>query len=276
MHHTIPNHLFERFPFDLIRMTGNDAVDFLQRITTNDFSAFKPGDIQKTLIITEKGRMIDAVWAIHNSDHVMLLCSYRMADELIAWLKKFVIMEDIDLENASSRFHVDLHLEAEQMNGYSFRTEYYSVPAIFNLHESESRNIQIPDASFDEWRIQQGIPVSKKELVQDYNPLELNLWNWISFTKGCYIGQEVIARLDTYKKIQRSLCLIGSSDGIFEGEMIVDADHIEIGKITSVSNTFALAVLRSKFAIAGSRLTTAKSSAVDIHKVFLKEEYGRN
>ena len=52
-------------------------------------------------------------------------------------------------------------------------------------------------------RIEQGVPVYGKDLSEDVNPLEARLLEFISFNKGCYVGQEVVARLDTYKKVQK-------------------------------------------------------------------------
>ncbi|KAB1991038.1 CAF17-like 4Fe-4S cluster assembly/insertion protein YgfZ, partial [Haemophilus parainfluenzae] len=54
-------------------------------------------------------------------------------------------------------------------------------------------------------RIQQGRPMPGAELTQDYNPLEAGLWQTISFDKGCYIGQETIARLNTYRGVKQQL-----------------------------------------------------------------------
>lgn len=275
-HTMIQKQVFERFPFDVIRMIGNDSVDFLQRITTNDFSKFKIGDIQKTLIVTEKGRVIDAVWVVNASQQLLIICSYQMANEIILWLSKFIIMEDIVLDNVSNKYSIDLHIGTISASETGYDTDYFGTPSRFLISDSSMNTVQIPDDSFNNFRIEQGIPVSKKELIQDYNPLELNLWNWISFTKGCYIGQEVIARLDTYNKIQRSLCLISSMDEISEGDMIFDNEMKEIGKITSVAKYNGLAVIRSKYAIPDSTLTVSVNKKISIKKVFLKEEYGRN
>lgn len=55
-------------------------------------------------------------------------------------------------------------------------------------------------------RVESGLPAAGHELGEEWNPLEAGLEHAISFTKGCYTGQEVVARLKTYKKVQRSLC----------------------------------------------------------------------
>jgi tRNA-modifying protein YgfZ len=61
-----------------------------------------------------------------------------------------------------------------------------------------------PDA-VDLLRVELGIPLGGKEIDDRVNPLEAGLTRFVSFTKGCYIGQEVIARVDTYKKLHRTL-----------------------------------------------------------------------
>ncbi len=63
----------------------------------------------------------------------------------------------------------------------------------------------IGEKAYEVYRIEQGIPVAPNELNDNYNPHESKLLNAVSFRKGCYIGQEVIARLETYEKVQKYL-----------------------------------------------------------------------
>ena len=82
-------------------------------------------------------------------------------------------------------------------------------------------------------RIEQGVPKHGAELGEDYNPLEAGLELHISGTKGCYIGQEVILRLNTYQKVQKRLRGIVLSDDqpidSFELEMDGNILHPRIG-----------------------------------------------
>jgi len=277
---TTQQKLIKSFPLDAVQMIGSDAVDFLQRITTNDFRTFKKSEVQKTLLITEKGRIVDAIWVFHRGDDLLLLCSETLGNEVISWLNKFIIMEDIQLQNVSHQFSFDLLLYPDDSITTFCRIDYFGIPAALIEHEINYYKIPLFDQPFEYWRIQHGIPVAKKELVQDYNPLELNLWDWISFTKGCYIGQEVIARLDTYNKIQRLLCLIISDDDILEREKLVDEEKKEIGSITSViktnNRTYGLAVVRLKHACTNAVLNTEGGKHIVIEKVFNSKTYGRN
>lgn len=85
---------------------------------------------------------------------------------------------------------------------------------------------------FETFRIEEGVPVTGKELTEEVSPLEAGLQNLVSFTKGCYIGQEVIARLDTYQKLQRSLSAFACLEAI-EGEGMVLQNNSTVGWTTS-------------------------------------------
>ncbi len=266
------------FPFDAIKISGNESVDFLQRIATNQFDEFGPGNIQKTLLVTDRGRILDAVWVVQQHDHLVMFTSRGMAGEIITWLNKYIVMEDIELSDISNEFVIDVHFD---QNDNFYKTDYFGFPASFEVKKSSAVGSVKSAETYEMWRIQNGIPRSKKEITQEYNPLELNLWDWISFTKGCYIGQEVIARLDTYNKIQRVLCKISSNSLISEQELLLDETGVETGKITSVVQTggtyIGLAVLRVKFAVEQQHLTTHETKAiVTIEKTYRKDVYGRD
>ena len=82
-------------------------------------------------------------------------------------------------------------------------------------------------------RIEQGVPKHGTELGEDYNPLEAGLERHISGTKGCYIGQEVILRLNTYQKVQKRLRGIVLSDDQPIDSFELEMDGKQVGFITS-------------------------------------------
>ena len=84
-------------------------------------------------------------------------------------------------------------------------------------------------------RIGEVAPEYGGEMGEAYNPLETGLWGSISFTKGCYIGQEVIARLDTYQKVQKHLVSLSFSPNarVQEGAKLAQEGK-EVGSVTSV------------------------------------------
>ena len=111
------------------------------------------------------------------------------------------------------------------------------------------------DAQWETLRVQQGRPAPAHELTDDDNPLEAGLWNSVSFEKGCYIGQETIARLNTYKGVKKRLWGLKLT-GIAAPGAVISAEGAKVGRLTSVvemeGSAIALAYLRTKAGGEGS------------------------
>jgi len=125
----------------------------------------------------------------------------------------------------------------------------------------------IGEEAYKSFRIEQGIPVAPNEVNDNYNPHEAGLIKYVNFEKGCYIGQEVIARLDTYDKVQKILCGIefAETPDYSESYSLFSSDGSEIGKVTSLvysiklNTPIGLAYIRKLYAEEGTKLT-AKST----------------
>lgn len=125
----------------------------------------------------------------------------------------------------------------------------------------------VGEEAYTEFRILHKIPLAPNELNDKFNPLEAGLKNYIDFEKGCYIGQEVIARLDTYDKVQKALCVLELSEMVDPAEQfnLSDGNGNDAGVITSsafsvkLNKPIALAYVRNKFLKDGTKLT-AKST----------------
>jgi tRNA-modifying protein YgfZ len=143
---------------------------------------------------------------------------------------------------------------------FTHRESAEEVRAVLNAYIEKNEGAIIDDTLFEILRVEAGLPKSPNELNEKHNPLETSLAHTaVSFTKGCYIGQEVIARLDSYDKVQRHMMGVEFTS---EGAMgpIVAAEN-EIGEVTSVvqspqfSQPIGLAYIRSAHANPGSTIT---------------------
>ncbi len=122
----------------------------------------------------------------------------------------------------------------------------------------ESGGEELSSFEYNLLRLEAGFPVETRELTEEYSPLEVGLENFISTSKGCYTGQEVIARQLNYGKVARQLC------GIKLDKMADTADRVwldgrTIGVVTSVGNSprfgfIALGVLRKPYNQAGTEV----------------------
>jgi len=107
-------------------------------------------------------------------------------------------------------------------------------------------------------RIRSGVPGTGRELSADYIPLEVGLWDEISFNKGCYTGQEIIARMESRERVARTIIHVTAEQAIAQGAELY-ADGKRVGMVTSSVTTpanehVAIAVVKVVAAQPGSRL----------------------
>ncbi len=120
----------------------------------------------------------------------------------------------------------------------------------------------IGESAYNSFRIEQGIPAAPNEINDLFNPHELKLSHLIDTTKGCYIGQEVLARLETYEKVQKYLfgLTFESEVNITPETQLLDDDGNEAGILTSSVNSIklkkpiGLAVIRKNYLNNNSKL----------------------
>ncbi len=127
---------------------------------------------------------------------------------------------------------------------------------------------------FEILRIENGMPIAPNEINEKHNPLEIPGIGReaVSFTKGCYIGQEVIARLDAQDKVQRQLVglcfadeLPSPGDRISDESLVGTALGDEIGEVTSTVNSpqkgpIALGYVRGKYANPGRKISVKSAN----------------
>ena len=282
----------------LLRLEGIDAVDFLNRISTNDFRNFSRRDSLQTVLASEKGKVVDSIIVLHRDDHLLLIVSRGAQSTVKQWIEKFILAEDLRVVDQTGKyllfavFHPrDVSKNLVEGNaGSVFYSKYYDEDAAFYILDAlllppDSVRLltenQVGNDAFEIYTIRHGIPQCRPEIMRECNPLELNLWNQISFTKGCYIGQEVIARLDTYKKIQRTLCSFRSNSPVVPGaECRIVHGGKDIGIVTNCAcdddnrrSFVGLGVIRKEFALKGAKYSMADGAvSIIVEHVFEHNE----
>lgn len=240
--------------YGCLRATGEDALDLLNRLSTNKVDHLQPGHWAPTVLTSDRGRIVDLLSIIHAGDCVYLLTSPDQQQAVVEWLDKYTIMEDLEVEDVSGSTSVmalagdgaeaALGIEsgdAERLPGLQYPAPTISVGGQDAIAISRPLGslpcclLIAPGASATEvdivaalagagacetdsegWealRVASGAPAFGSEMGDPFNPLEAGLIGAIDFTKGCYIGQEVIARLDSYQRVQRYLSVLRFSEG---------------------------------------------------------------
>jgi folate-binding protein YgfZ len=221
-----------RRPRAYVRVAGPDAEDYLQRMLSNDVTA---GEVVDALLLTPKSRLIAPlrVWR-RGPDDFLLLTEPELGEVVRAQLlrSRFAAKCEIELEEHSS---VLVFGEGDGIRG--------ELP----------RSVEVLDADLDSTldaeeleraRIEAGIPAWGKELDDSILPAEAGLdETHISFTKGCYPGQEPIARLRHRGHVNRRLRVLEVDDAQ-PGEEIAWEEKT-VGRVTSAVPGLALGYVRA-------------------------------
>jgi folate-binding protein YgfZ len=296
----------------IIRVSDDDRIRFLHNQTTNDFQSLKPGQGCDTVMVTSTARTIDLATAYILEDAVLLLVSPNRREFLMQWLDKYIFFADKvqlnDVTNETATFSLigsvsDTIIEklgAEAIIGQPYGTHQlfdggvrvavgsglalpgYTLILPASLQATVWQKIveagaqEMSDRAFDVLRILQGRPAPEHELTDDYNPLEAGLWHTISFSKGCYIGQETIARLNTYKGVKQHLWGIRLNAPAEIQSAIAVGDE-KVGKLTSYTETadgyFGLGYIRTKAGGVGLKVQVGETDGEIVEIPFVTHEY---
>ncbi len=278
----------DRTHWGRIQVTDADRLRFLHNQSTNDFNSLKPGQGCETVFVTSTARTLDLATAYLTEDAVLLLVSPNRREKLLQWLDRYLFpadkvqLSDITAQTATfSLMGPKSSALLEQLGASAIANQDHGNHQLMTLNNVEVRiavgsglatpgytfivaasdaatvwqslttagAIPLGDRVWQQLRITQGRPAPDAELTEDYNPLEAGLWQSISFSKGCYIGQETIARLNTYKGVKQQLWGVRLSAPAEPGTTVMLGEE-KIGKLTSVTESdrecFGLAYIRTK------------------------------
>jgi folate-binding protein YgfZ len=302
----------DRSLWGIIRVSDDDRIRFLHNQTTNDFQSLKPGQGCDTVMVTSTARTIDLATAYVLEDAVLLLVSPNRREFLMQWLDKYIFFADkvrlTDVTNETATFSLigsQSDTIIEKLGAGAIIGQPYGTHQLFDdgvrvavgsglaspgytliLPASEKATVlqkiveagaqEMGDRAFDVLRILEGRPAPEHELTDDYNPLEAGLWRTISFSKGCYIGQETIARLNTYKGVKQHLWGIRLNAPAEIGSAIAVGDE-KVGKLTSYTETpdgyFGLGYIRTKAGGVGLKVQVGETEGEIVEIPFVSHEY---
>ncbi len=211
----------------LVSLSGPDAPDLLHRISTNDLAHLAVGASAQTILTNEKGRIVEVLSVCRTIDDEILLAGSSNDDkELTRWLNKFIIMEDARVTSVKALYNQIIVISDKALADNALGQINEKSTYVINEDWGETKWTRLilskeqgsPDRildigmrkmsvkDFSEFRLRGLVPIYPNEINFSVNPLEIGLRHLVDFKKGCYVGQEVIARLDTYDKVQGRLC----------------------------------------------------------------------
>src|ERR1700733_12612130 len=240
-----------------IRVTGGDRLRFLNGQLTNDLRDAKPGQTTYACVLTTKGKLCGDLFVTPFEDAFLLDCHPALRETLPARLEKYAISDDVEFSDQTDEFCLFHTLtpdlpktilpEGIVSRSNRFGLEGYDllVPATLQSVVPQLLKEKVLDAAeVQTFRIARGIPEWGHELNEDVIPNEAGLdQRAVSYTKGCYVGQEVISRLKSLGHVNRKLRgvqLISGSTLTAGAKLVNDAGQLT-GTITSACKSERLA-----------------------------------
>ena len=225
----------------IICVNGPDAKSFLQNLVTNDVDKLDNNIIYAALL-TPQGKLVTDFFLVDSGQGVLIDVNSKVSDTLLKLLSLYKLRADINIEKTDLKVSTGINnippKGFEDPRHPKMGWRYYS-----NKDQSE-KNI--------DWlkiRIENLIPEFGKELSSDSYILEYGFesLNGVDFKKGCYVGQEVTARMKHKATLKKGLTTIETTECLPYNTPIFANDKI-VGKVYSSTKNQALAYLRFEFA----------------------------
>jgi aminomethyltransferase len=249
----------------VLRALGATRLDFLERMSTNDIAELKPGESRQTVLTTAIARIVDVVTVIARETDALLLTSPGRSELVRDWLQHYIFFQDdVRLSQPEEPWalwglygpHADREGGRMALDDTSEpgRAVVWAGGVAWRVHEPAGGGIQLllrpefdatarglwgeqsQDAAraYEIMRIEAGLPEFGAEIMGDSLPLEVGLRRAVSFSKGCYIGQEIIARMDSRGRLAKELLGVRAAAAVRPGDEIWQEGSKQ-GRVTSAA-----------------------------------------
>ncbi|MDT8305339.1 MAG: glycine cleavage system protein T [Anaerolineae bacterium] len=263
----------DRSDLGMLKFSGETRLDLIHRMSTQAVKDLAPGAGAATVLTTDIGRSIDRLILYATGDTVYALTGEDNADNVARYLLRFVFFQDdFHVEDLTAQTFIfgvygagarerlralfgdtvdlPLHhwqqLELDGATTYLHRTDPVAGDGYFVMGDEadkervwaalvESGVVPAGPEAFEYLRLASGRPRFGREISADYIPLETGLWDDVSFNKGCYTGQEVIARMESRGRLAKKLVHL-RAEGPVEPGSEIEVDGRSAGTVTSAAS----------------------------------------
>lgn len=262
MHFMSAAHLTSR---GVLVITGPDRKDFLQGLVTNDVTKLTPGNALYAAMLTPQGKYLFDFIMIEDDDVLYLDCEGARAGDLERRLTMYKLRADVEVRNASETHAVLAFWDEDPTlpdNCIIVADPRHRELGWRAIVPREAVGDAGPEGAYDLHRLAQGIPVPGDFEVDKLLILEGNLaeLHGVSFTKGCYVGQELTARMNHRGKVRKRLVPVIVDGNLPEPGTPVTANGKSVGELRTGRGNLAIALLRIEDVADGDKLTCADAT----------------
>ena len=189
----------------LIKISGSDSESFLQNQFSNDITKLDNSTIQLNAYCQHQGKIIGLFWVMKYDDFFLLSFPDDLITKVTPRLQMFILMSDVLIEDISSQYNQIGLLNENNSNAYSIKE---NLSLLIDSNELLNKDIS---SDYDQWakacidyKIPEVFLISSERFVPQMLNLDINEIG-VNFSKGCYPGQEVVARLHYLGEAKRRL-----------------------------------------------------------------------
>ena len=244
----------------LVALGGPDAERFLENLITNDVMLLKKQDTILTALLSPQGKILFDFYLIRAGDDLWLDVAKFVASDLVKRLTMYKLRADVQIADVSGSNCVAysttpyfqesgaFYFTARQFpeNPYRGRCYITSAPDVVGRRLQEIGSIP-PRPDYDSMRISLGVPEGGKDyLFGELFPHEamFDQLNGVSFTKGCYVGQEIVARMQHRGTARSRFLMVAAAGPLPERGTAVLAGDKPVGQMGSSVGGNGLALVR--------------------------------
>ena len=265
-----------RIARDLVVVEGADATTFLQSLISQDLDALSVGQSGHSLLLQPQGKLLVDFYVVHVAAEMWwCVCEGGFGAALASGLNRFKIRVKVDVTEvpvaALGRTRTRAPVGIASSDALQLVTVDWGGAAAFDAIGSEadiaalSNALDAPLLNENEYelaRVEAGVPRQGFDTDERTIPQEAGLeLVAVSFTKGCFVGQELVCRIDSRGRVNRHLRRLRTSEGTLPRGDAVSFDGKEMGEITTSSGSVALAMLRREIE-PGAEVAVGAVSAV--------------
>lgn len=254
---------------DLVWFRGQDAVRFLDDIVSQEVADAKPGQVLRSLLLAPQGKLEHILWVLRGEGEVGLVTDPGRGDHLAAYLGRYRIRVDVQIEAETEPLHMIVGAIADRPGQWSKEDGRVSADISWSTLSRTLRTGVEPELArmsvedYETARISAGEPRFGVDVDESTIPHESGLVpETVDFTKGCFLGQELVARIDSRGgNVPRRLHLLDLGDSAAAAGDPVFHDGSAVGSVTSRSGSVALAMLKRDVG-PGDEVTVGDSNVV--------------
>lgn len=241
---------------DLIWFTGPDTVRFLDDIISQELEDMAPGETRRSFLLEPGGKLRFLLWVIRSEDRIGLLTDPGRGEELAAALNRYRIRVDVEIEEEDGEVWVvvgpwDGH--DVSWPGVERHLVIGQRPDLEEGSEAEYESLRIT-AGEPRW----GVDVDEGTIPHESGLVPVS----VDFSKGCFLGQELVARIDSRGgNPPRNLRLL-EADGELDAGEVVTFEGKEVGAVTSAGDGVGLAMLKRSVSVGDTVDVAGKQAAV--------------